>query len=88
METTTASLQPPAGPFTLGNTAYLSQETTLERQALYSQLVNSYKWVDKVHDYSQLAVQVLAANALKRSHLNNSNKRRRPITSSHNVPPQ
>lgn len=77
-----------AGPFTLGNTAFLSQETTLERQALYSKLVNSYKWIDKVHDYSQLAMQVLSANALKRSYFTNSNKRRRPITSSHNVAPQ
>lgn len=88
METSSGALQPPAGPFNLGNTAYLSQETTLERQALYPQLVNSYKWIDKVHDYSQLAMQVLSGNALKRSYFTNSNKRRRPITSSHNVAPQ
>lgn len=81
-------MQPPNGPFNLGNTAYLSQETTLERQAMYSQLVNSYKWIDKVHDYSQLAMSVLSSNALKRSYNTNTNKRRRPITSSHNVSPQ
>lgn len=42
------NLTPPPGPFNLGNTAYLGQETTQERQALYGQLVNSYKWTDKV----------------------------------------
>jgi mediator of RNA polymerase II transcription subunit 27 len=42
------SLSPPPGPFNLGNTAYLSQESIQDRQALYSQLVNSYKWTDKV----------------------------------------
>lgn len=120
-------------PFNLGNTSYLSQETTQERQALYSQLVNSYKWIDKVwhcfdflfltcqrlvssliplvsflikfwswigrnyvfffisfqiHEYSLLATQVLSGNGLKRSYFNNSNKRRRPLTSCHNVMPQ
>lgn len=75
-------------PFNLGNTSFLSQETTQERQALYSQLVNSYKWIDKIHEYSQLATQVLSGNGLKRSYFNNSNKRRRPLTSCHNVMPQ
>lgn len=42
------SLSAPPGPFNLGNTAYLSQESTQDRQALYAQLVNSYKWTDKV----------------------------------------
>jgi mediator of RNA polymerase II transcription subunit 27 len=42
------SLSTPPGPFNLGNAAYLSQESTQDRQALYSQLVHSYKWTDKV----------------------------------------
>lgn len=111
LESTTNGLTPPPAPFQLGNTSFLSQETSLERQGLYSQLVNSYKWIDKVHltldsiisyvtnlhavfgvlqihEYSQLANQVLSANVLKRSYITNSNKRRRPLTSSHNVPPQ
>lgn len=45
------SLSPPPGPFNLWNTAYLSQESTQDRQALYSQLVNSYKWTDKVRKF-------------------------------------
>lgn len=80
-------LTPPQAPFSLGNTSYLSQETTQDRQALYSQLVNSYKWIDKMHDYGSLAMHMLSANALKRSHFNNSNKRRRPLTSCHNISP-
>lgn len=42
----------------------------------------------QIHEYSQLATQVLSANALKRSYFTHSNKRRRPLTSCHNVPPQ
>lgn len=48
VENAVTSLTPPPGPFNLGNTTYLSQEIGQERQALYSQLVNSYKWTDKV----------------------------------------
>lgn len=48
VENSVSNLTPPPGAFNLGNTAYLSQETTQERQALYGQLVNSYKWTDKV----------------------------------------
>jgi mediator of RNA polymerase II transcription subunit 27 len=53
------SLSAPPGPFNLGNTAYLSQESTQDRQALYSQLVHSYKWTDKVRDCSVIQVQLL-----------------------------
>lgn len=41
-------LQPLQAPLNLGNTSFLSQETTQDRQELYSQLVNSYKWIDRV----------------------------------------
>lgn len=51
LESIINGLTPPQAPFTLGNTSFLSQETTQERQALYSQLVNSYKWIDKVLIY-------------------------------------
>lgn len=44
-------LNAPSAPFNLGNTSFLSQETTQEKQNLYSQLVNSYKWIDKVDRY-------------------------------------
>jgi len=87
LESIINGLTPPPAPFSLGNTSFLSQETTQERQGLYSQLVNSYKWIDKIHEYSSLATTVLSANALKRSYFNNSNKRRRPLTSCHNIAP-
>ncbi|XP_063244996.1 mediator of RNA polymerase II transcription subunit 27 [Bacillus rossius redtenbacheri] len=89
VEQAVGSLTPPPGPFNLGNTTYLSQESTQERQALYSQLVHSHKWMDKVHEYSNLAHALLAKNTLRRSNINSSSaKRRRTITSSHNVSPQ
>lgn len=52
MENAVSNLTSPPGPFNLANTTYLSQETTQERQALYGQLVNSYKWTDKVKKFS------------------------------------
>uniref|UniRef100_A0A6M2DN73 Putative mediator of rna polymerase ii transcription subunit 27 n=1 Tax=Xenopsylla cheopis TaxID=163159 RepID=A0A6M2DN73_XENCH len=89
VETSVGALNAPPGPFSLANTTYLSQETTQERQALYPQLVNSYKWTDKIHEYSALAQSLLSQNALKRSYINSSSaKRRRTQTSLHNVPPQ
>lgn len=48
VEQAAGHLNPPAGPFNLANTSFLSQETTQERQALYGILVNGYKWTDKV----------------------------------------
>lgn len=48
VEQAVGSLSQPPGPFSLGNTSYLSQECTHDRLALYSQLVMSYKWTDKV----------------------------------------
>ncbi|XP_014243820.1 mediator of RNA polymerase II transcription subunit 27 [Cimex lectularius] len=82
-----ANLQQPTGPFTLGNTSFLSQECTLERQGLYGRLVLSYKWTDKIHEYSAQAATLLSQNSLKRTYYSGSTKRRRPL-SSHNVPPQ
>ncbi|CAH1390730.1 unnamed protein product [Nezara viridula] len=83
------NLSQPPGPLTLGNTNFLSQECTQERQALYSQLVLSYKWTDKIHEYSNHAAALLSQNSLKRSYMNpGSAKRRRTQTSSHNVSPQ
>ncbi|XP_055303854.1 mediator of RNA polymerase II transcription subunit 27 [Sitodiplosis mosellana] len=87
LESTINSLSTPPAPLTLGNTSFLTQELSQDRQALYSQLVNSYKWIDKVHEYGSIASTVLHSNSLKRSFNNNSNKRRRPLVSCHNIPP-
>ncbi|XP_059473544.1 mediator of RNA polymerase II transcription subunit 27 [Neocloeon triangulifer] len=80
----------PEGLYNLGNTALLAQETTQDRQALYSELVESYKWTDKLHDCSNLTVSYLQQNVMKRTYVNAAGnaKRRRYTPSSHNVPPQ
>lgn len=89
VEQSIGGLTAPPGPFNLGNTTFLTQEITQDRQALYTQLVNSYKWTDKIHEYCWLAQTLLSQNSLKRSYINSSSaKRRRTQTSSHNVPPQ
>lgn len=82
------SLTAPPGPFNLGNTQYLCQETTQERQALYSTLVNAYKWTDKAHEYSNVAHQILSQNSLKRSSLpSNRAKRSRGQPGAHSYTP-
>ncbi|KAE8750853.1 hypothetical protein FOCC_FOCC002281 [Frankliniella occidentalis] len=82
------NLQPPHNPFNLGNSGFLSHEYAQDRQALYSQLVQSYKWTDKVHEYCSLAHAQLSQNSLTRSYTNTSSAKRRKIqTSSHNVLP-
>ncbi|CAH0545812.1 unnamed protein product [Brassicogethes aeneus] len=89
VEGSVANLTTPGGPFSLGNTTYLSQETTLERQALYGQLVNSYKWTDKIREYSALAGNILAANSFNKSYKTfSTTKRRKTQTSNHNVSPE
>lgn len=70
------SLATPGGSFTLANTQYLSHEINPDRQNLYPQLVHSYKWHEKLINYSQTASQLIGQNALKRSFY--SNKRRPP----------
>ncbi|KAH8359692.1 hypothetical protein KR093_008393 [Drosophila rubida] len=80
-------LQVPPTAYHLGNTTFLAQETTLDRQALYPQLVNSYKWIDKVHDHSLLAFNNLNQNTLRRSYNYCSQKRQRlPFSSFNNDP--
>lgn len=89
VENIVSNLTPPPGAFNLGNTTYLSQETTQERQALYGQLVNSYKWTDKVREYSALAGNILATNSFNKTYKTfSTTKRRKTQTSNHNVPPE
>ncbi|XP_022198501.1 mediator of RNA polymerase II transcription subunit 27 [Nilaparvata lugens] len=89
VEQAVGALSAPPGPFNLGNSAFLSQESTQDRQQLYSQLVLTYKWTDKIHEYSNMAVSLMTQNSLKRSNTNSSTaKRKKTQTSSHNVPPQ
>ncbi|KAK9701281.1 Mediator complex subunit 27 [Popillia japonica] len=88
VENAVSNLTSPPGAFNLGNTTYLSQETTQERQALYGQLVNSYKWTDKIREYSAVAGHILQTNSISKTYKTFSmTKRRKTQTSIHNVPP-
>jgi len=89
VESTINGLTIPQGPFNLGNTQYLAQETTLDRQSLYPQLINSYKWIDKIHDYSLSANIILNSNSLRRSYTSSSKTRggRIQISSCNNASP-
>lgn len=53
------SLTPPAGPFNLGNTLYVNQEVAPDRVPLYSQLVDSYKWMEKVNHLKKAFFAIL-----------------------------
>ncbi|EFA00114.1 mediator of RNA polymerase II transcription subunit 27 [Tribolium castaneum] len=89
VESAVGNLTPPPGPFNLGSTAFLGQETTQERQALYGQLVNSYKWTDKVREYSALAGNILQTNSFNKTYKTfSTTKRRKTQTSNHNVSPE
>lgn len=90
VEQAVSQLNPPPGPFNLSSTSHLSQETTQERQALYSTLVNSYKWTDKVHEYSTTIQSIVSNSSLKRTYTTGSSrsKRGKPQASIHTVSPQ
>ncbi|XP_074027827.1 mediator of RNA polymerase II transcription subunit 27 isoform X2 [Leptinotarsa decemlineata] len=89
VDNSVANLTPPPGAFSLGNTAFLSQETTQERQALYGQLVNSHRWTDKIREYSAVAGNILSANSFNKTYKTlSTTKRRKTQTSNHNVPPE
>ncbi|CAL8113523.1 unnamed protein product [Orchesella dallaii] len=90
LEQAVLSLSHPAGPFNLGNTLYVNQEVAPDRVPLYTQLVDSYKWMEKVHEYSGTAYPVLSQNSLKRTYFNASisAKRRRSLVNSYIVAPE
>lgn len=82
------TLNVPSGPFNLGNTALLNYETDVDRQNMYIELINGYKWYEKTHQYSAIASTMLQHNSLKRSYYSASNKRRRMLSNAHTVPPK
>jgi hypothetical protein len=48
MDANISGLTQPIGPFNLGNSTFINQEVDPQRIPLYSQLVDSYKWMEKV----------------------------------------
>ncbi len=88
VESSINTLNVPSGPFNLGNAALLNYETNMERQNMYNELINGYKWYEKTHQYSAIASTMLQHNSLKRSYYSASNKRRRMLSNAHTVPPK
>ncbi|XP_050539873.1 mediator of RNA polymerase II transcription subunit 27 [Daktulosphaira vitifoliae] len=91
LEQVVGSLSSPPAPIAsiLYNTSYLTQESTSDRQALYTPLVSSHKWLDKVHKFSSNALQILSQNSLKKSyHNSSSNKKKRHQSTLLNISPQ
>jgi len=78
------SLNAPTSGFMLGNTAQINQEVSGDKIPLYSQLIDSYKWLEKVHEYAGLAIPLLGQNPLKRTYFGASlsAKRRKILTTS------
>ncbi|KAK2160679.1 hypothetical protein NP493_1630g00022 [Ridgeia piscesae] len=90
LEKSTAIVLPP-GVMSLGNSSLLTLDPVVDKTPLYSQLMQSYKWSNKMHEHASLAASLLTQNTLKRSHLSGSYHAKRPRktpSSSHVVPPQ
>lgn len=79
------------GLMSLGNSNLLTVDPVVDKTPLYSQLLHSYKWSNKMHEHASLAASLLTQNTLKRSHLSGSYHAKRPRkipSSSHVVSPQ
>ncbi|XP_014668299.1 PREDICTED: mediator of RNA polymerase II transcription subunit 27-A-like [Priapulus caudatus] len=73
----------------LGNTGLLNQDPVHDRAPLYGQLLHTYKWSDKLHEYAGVASSILSSNTLKRSTTMSSiatKRLRRPGPTIHAVP--
>ena len=68
LETTLSNQQPISNPLPLGHSVYLSLDAAIENIPIYNKLVTSYRWLDKVHDYSTGAALLLSQNSLNRSY--------------------
>ncbi|KAF0297495.1 Mediator of RNA polymerase II transcription subunit 27 [Amphibalanus amphitrite] len=88
VEESVNKLSVPSGAFQLGNTGFLSLDPTLDMQVLYGRLLDSYKWTEKVRDYSAFAVPIWAQNGVKRSQQTALVRKRRMAQTSHCQPPQ
>jgi len=82
VEASSDNLMPPTGPLTLSNGGLLSLDPTDDRNALYANMIESYKWADKLHEFANHATPILLKNCFKRSltssmDFRRSNKRHR-----------
>lgn len=53
----------------LGNSSLLGQDPNYDKTNLYSDMINSYRWSDKMIEYSSFASTILTQNSLKRTHI-------------------
>ncbi|KAM7282664.1 mediator of RNA polymerase II transcription subunit 27 [Ixodes scapularis] len=90
LETAVTLLGSPVAPLNLGSTGHLCQDPTLDRTSLYTDMIKSYRWFDKVHEHTSHASAILNQNSLKRSNssLFPTKRLRRPLTNGHNFSPQ
>jgi len=65
----------------------LDSDSSYDSFGLYSELVKSHKWFEKVHDYAGRAASYLSQNSLKRSYCNVAKPRRKPMSTSHVAQP-
>ncbi|CAH1787488.1 unnamed protein product, partial [Owenia fusiformis] len=61
----------------IGNTSYLSLDPVVDKTPAYTQLLQSYKWSNKVSEHAGFAHALLHQNSLKRSHLPSSGQAKR-----------
>ncbi|XP_054918794.1 mediator of RNA polymerase II transcription subunit 27 isoform X4 [Dermacentor andersoni] len=90
LETAVTLLGSPIAPLNLGSTGHLCQDPTLDRTSLYTDMIKSYRWFDKVHEHTSHASAILTQNGLKRSNssLFPPKRLRRPHSNGHNFSPQ
>ncbi|KAL1472534.1 hypothetical protein MTO96_022938 [Rhipicephalus appendiculatus] len=90
LETAVTLLGSPIAPLNLGSTGHLCQDPTLDRTSLYTDMIKSYRWFDKVHEHTSHASAILTQNGLKRSNssLFPTKRLRRPHSNGHSFSPQ
>jgi len=67
---------------------HLDTDPSLDSFSLYSDLVTSHKWLDKVKDYAFGSAAYLGQNSLKRSYCNIAKSRRKPQSTCHVAQPK
>ncbi|KAF8796716.1 Mediator of RNA polymerase II transcription like protein [Argiope bruennichi] len=90
LETAGTLLGSPNPPLNLGNSGLLSQDPAYEKTPLYSELIKSHRWFDKVYELSTHATSIFSQNSLKRAHFSplTPSKQLRTKPTGHNLPPQ
>ncbi|CAL1270525.1 unnamed protein product [Larinioides sclopetarius] len=90
LETAGTLLGSPNPPLNLGNSGLLSQDPAYEKTPLYSELIKSHRWFDKVYELSSHATTIFSQNSLKRAHFSplTPAKQMRTKPTGHNLPPQ